>query len=225
MATKRAKGTAWGLRFRTPSGERVYERLGSTLEGMTRQDADQAAKDLLARVRLGIYRTRAELQREREEREAQRVEVPPFDAFAKQWFDRRCELGGRSGKGLSESGRADLRNILDQHLLPWFGGFRLDEINVEEVDAYAAAKRREGRIGPTYLNKTLATLRAILRDAVRYGRIPRNPAEDVRVASARFNGSYLDSADAHRGGARRRRRVRPGAAACGRGTAGHCSPR
>ena len=97
-------------------------------------------------------------------------------------------------QGPADSGRADLRNILDQHLLPWFGGFRLDEINVEEVDAYAAAKRREGRIGPTYLNKTLATLRAILRDAVRYGRIPRNPADDVRVASARFNGSYLDSA-------------------------------
>ena len=127
-------------------------------------------------MRLGIYRTRAELQREREEREAQRVEVPPVRRRSRsKWFDRRCELGGRSGKGLSESGRADLRNILDQHLLPWFGGFRLDEINVEEVDAYAAAKRREGRIGPTYLNKTLATLRAILRDAVRYGRIPRQP--------------------------------------------------
>jgi integrase len=77
---------------------------------------------------------------------------------------------------------------------------------VREVERYAAAKLRragragkdsgeiEGRIGATYLNKTLATLRAILKDAVRYGLIVRNPAEDVRVATVRFNGSYLDMA-------------------------------
>lgn len=79
--------------------------------------------------------------------------------------------------------------------MPWFAGLRLDEIDVEEVERYAAAKRREARIGATYLNKTLSTLRAIFRDAVRYGRLPRNPAEGVRVASARFNGTWLDSAE------------------------------
>ncbi len=195
VATKRAKGTVWGLRFRTASGERCYETLGRSWEGMSRRDAERAADELLARVRLGIYRTRAERDQARAERDARRDETPLFAPFAEEWFERRCDLGGRSRAGLSRSGRGDLRNILDQHLRPWFGGLRLDEIDVEEVERYAAAKRREGRIGATYLNKTLATLRAVLRDAVRYGRIPRNPAEDVRVASVRFNGSYLDCAE------------------------------
>src|SRR6185436_2382791 len=115
---------------------------------------------------------------------------PRFGPFAEDWYSRRCDLGGKSGNGLSASGRADLRNQLDRHLLPWFAGFRLDEIDVEEVERYAAAKRRapreEGGIGSTYLNKTLQTLRAVLRDAVRYGRISRNVAEDVRVVAPRF---------------------------------------
>lgn len=189
------RGVTYGLRFRSASSERVYETLGRSWEGMGRREAERAAEDLLARVRLGIYRSRAERAREGAERETERVEVPVFAAFANAWYSRRCDLGGRTGEGLSESGRADLRNILDQHLLPWFAGQRLDEIDVEEVERYAAAKRREGRIGPTYLNKTLSALRGIFRDAVRYGRIQRNPAEDVRVIAPRFNGSYLESAE------------------------------
>lgn len=158
-------------------------------------EAQDAAEKLLARVRLGIYKTRTELELERAEREAERDVAPLFAPFAEEWFERRCDLGGRAGNGLSPAGRADYRNQLDQHLLPWFAGLRLDQIDVQEVERYASAKRREGRIGPTYLNKTLSTLRAIFRDAVRYGRLPRNPAEGVRVASARFTGSWLDSAD------------------------------
>lgn len=190
-----SRGVTYGLRFRSSSGERVYETLGRSWEGMGRREAEGAAEDLLARVRLGIYRSRAERARERAEREAERVEVPVFAAFAEAWYSRRCDLGGRTGEGLSESGRADLRNILDQHLLPWFAGQRLDEIDVEEVERYAAAKRRQGRIGATYLNKTLSALRGIFRDAVRYGRVERNPADDVRVIAPRFNGSYLQSAE------------------------------
>lgn len=191
---KRGKGIVWGLRFRTAGGERVYETLGRSWEGMSRRQAQDAADELLARVRLGIYRTRVERRRERARREAERNEMPLFATFAEQWFARRCDLGGRSGDGLSASGRADLRNMLDQHLLPWFAGQRLDDIDVEEVERYATAKVREGRIGPTYLNKTLSVLRAIFRDAVRYDRLQRNPADGVRVASARFSGSHLESA-------------------------------
>ncbi len=189
------RGVTYGVRFRTLGGERIYETLGRSWEGMTQRDAEQTAEDLLARVRLGIYKTKAERQRERATREAARDVSPVFGVFAEEWYARRCDLGGRMGNGLSESARADLRNQLDQHLLPWFAGLRLDAIDVEEVERYAAAKRREDRIGATYLNKTLATLRSIFRDAVRYGRIARNPAEDVRVAARRFEGSYLDSAE------------------------------
>lgn len=197
--TKTRRGISYGVRFRTQSGERVYESLGKSWEGMTRADAQRAADDLLARVRLGIYRTRRERAAEEAARVAERESVPFFGPFAEAWYERRCDLGGRTGEGLSTSGRAYLRNVLDQHLLPWFAGFRLDQIDVEEVERYAAAKRRaprgEGGMAPSYLNKSLQILRAILRDAVRYGRIDRNPAEDVRVAAPRYEGTYLESAE------------------------------
>jgi hypothetical protein len=99
VATKRQKGTVWGLRFRTASGERVYETLGRSSDGMSRREAERAADEPLARVRLGIYRTRAERERERAEREARRDEAPLFARFADEWFERRCDLGGRAGNG------------------------------------------------------------------------------------------------------------------------------
>jgi len=195
---RQKRGTTYGIRFRLPDGRRVYEKLGADYgdDPIDRREAEARADRLMAQVALGLYRTKEERAREREEREAGRRTAPLFASFAEEWYQRRCDLGGRTGEGLSDSGRADLRNILDQHLLPWFAGMPLDEIDVEEVERYAAAKRREGRIGATYLNKTLATLSAIFKAAVRYGRAPSNPAEDVRVAAPRFRGSYLDRAEA-----------------------------
>ena len=195
---RQQRGTTFGLRFRLPDGRRVYEKLGADYgaEAIDRREAEARAERLMAQVRLGLYLTKDARVREREERESGRRTAPLFAEFAEEWFERRLLLGGRSGEGLSESSRADLRNILDQHLLPWFAGFPLDEIGVEEVERYAAAKRSEGRIGATYTNKTLSTLSAIFKAAVRYGRVPRNPAEDVRVAACRFRGSYLDRAEA-----------------------------
>ena len=192
------RGTTFGLRFRLPDGRRVYEKLGADYgpDPIDRREAEARAERVMAQVALSLYRTKAERIRDREERETGRRTAPLFGPFAEEWYQRRCDLGGRTGEGLSESGRGDLRNILDQHLLPWFAGLPMDEIDVEEVERYAAAKRREGRIGATYLNKTLATLSGIFKSAVRYGRVPSNPAEDVRVAAPRFRRSYLDRAEA-----------------------------
>jgi integrase len=65
-------------------------------------------------------------------------------------------------------------------LLPVFARKRLDEITVADVDAYRLRKVREGRLGPVSINKTLATLAAILDVAVEYDHIARNPAAGKR---------------------------------------------
>jgi integrase len=110
---------------------------------------------------------------------------------------RPPNTGGRRGDGLSDAGKATLRWVISNHLLPAFASRRLDQITVEDVDRYRLGKVREGKLGVTSINKTLATLAAILETAVEYELIDRNPARGRRrrlpaVAPRRL---WLDRAD------------------------------
>lgn len=186
---KGKRGTTWGVRFRLPDGRRVFEKVGPHKgEGpITKAEAQQRADRILAQVALAQYRTKAERAAERAAREAE-VEVPVFAAFSDAWLERRKVLGGSRGKGLSESGRNDLTWRIS-HLQAWFGGMRLDEITEEEVERYATAKRaakvREGGLGATSTNKTLACLEAIMKTAVRYRHVDRDPVDGYRVPTGK----------------------------------------
>jgi integrase/recombinase XerD len=152
---------------------------------------------LLAQVRLGQYRTREERIAAAVAKEAGVVVLPTFEKFAVEWMDRRRVLGGKRGRGLSESAEADLTWRLG-HLNAWFGSMRLNEVTEEEVERYATAKRaakvRDGGLGATSTNKTLATLEAVFATAVRYRLIDRNPADGYRVPGAAKKTAHLTSA-------------------------------
>jgi hypothetical protein len=70
--------------------------------------------------------------------------------------------------------------VLSNHLLPHFKDYRLDEITVQEVDRYRAAKVRERTDGlvarplsNVSINKTLAMLSRVLEEA--WSPSPRRP--------------------------------------------------
>ena len=150
------------------------------------------------------------------------------------WLEKQRASGGRNGDGLSESGEQDLAWCLD-HLRAWFGGMRLSEITTEEVERFVHAKRTSPRGGDgpnagtplsgTSVRKFVRVLRSILAVAVRWERIPRNPAEGVRVKAPRFKGTSLDSADAIRRAPRRGRRRSTRSGRTGAATGGSCSRR
>lgn len=200
---KTAKGTVYGLRFALPDRDeggkprRGYETLGRSWEGCDRREAERRAEELLARVRLGQYRTREEIAGEKAQREAARTTTPTFAAFSAEWFDRRVAVGGRRGRGLSESGRADLSWRL-AHLNGWFGGMRLDEISEEEVERFATAKaaadRRAEGLSAASVNKCLSTAESVLAVAVRWRRIDRNPFTGYRLAAPKRRAVHLDRA-------------------------------
>jgi hypothetical protein len=102
-------------------------------------------------------------------------EMPTFHEFASEWFERQTIEGGRRGDGLSDTGKTTLRWVISNHLLPTFASRRLDQITVEDVDRYRLGKVREGKLGVTSINKTLATLAAILETAVEYESIDCQP--------------------------------------------------
>jgi len=181
LYVNRLKGghVSFGVRFRH-GGKRHYVNLGRSDEGLTRRDAERAVEDLMAKVRLGFWQP----EEDRPPEPAAPAEVPTFHEFASEWYENLCLEGGARGRGLSEKGREDLLWRLSSHLLPFFAGFRLDRIRVEDVDRYRRAKVTEGRLGPTSINKTLTLLRQVLAAAARDGYIARNPVDDVRRLKA-----------------------------------------
>jgi integrase len=181
---------SYAIRFRV-NGQRQYRTLGYSSEGWTRKRAEEELANVMADVRRGMWR----------EPEPDPVPVPSFYEFAEQWFEAQRLEGGQKGKGLTPKGEEDLRWRLEVHLLPYFVKTlkdpRLDEITVEDVDRYRQAKVRDGKLGPTSINKTLATLASILEQAVEYGHIPRNPAKGKRrrLHQPKPQRTFLDRAD------------------------------
>lgn len=179
------KVTSYGVRFRY-GGKRRYV----TLEATTRKEAETAAAHLLADVQRGLWTAPEERAPEHEPRE-----MPTFAEFASDWYRALCAEGGRDGRGLSPSGRADLMWRL-WHLRE-FGPLRLDAITVEEVDRFRRRKVARGGLAPSSINKFIDTLSAILEVAVEYEHIPRNPAKGKRrrLNAAKPKRAYLDRAE------------------------------
>jgi integrase len=216
---KRKTGVYYGIRF-IAGGRRRYQKLGPAADGWTRKRAEAALQDVMTDVRRGVWVDPQKVEPTR---------MPTFHEFASEWLADQKLQGGRRGRGLSEAGSADLEWRLSFHLLPWFADKMLDEISIEDVDRYRLSKMRQGKeirdaaakgnpimyeytdrrgcrhrraarpLSVTSINKTLATLAAILDRALERGLVARNPAtvggKRRRLSSVVPPRSWLDRAD------------------------------
>jgi integrase len=163
-ATKR--GTSYGIRYRA-GGRRIFQLVGSSANGTTRQDAERELAFQLALIARGEWRPPVA--------EAEPVrQIPTFHVFASEWHERR-KLEGLRPRTLEH-----LTWTLVDHLLPYFHRMRLDEIGVAQVDGYVQHKVREGRLGNASINRTVAVLASVLEVAVEYDHIATNPARGRR---------------------------------------------
>jgi integrase len=142
-------------------------RLDASTDGWTPKQAEPELENVLADMRRDIWPTAVAGSRPRED--------PSFHDYASRWLaDRAPELQPRTVD--------DYTWALCGHLLPFFHRHRLSEITIAEVDRYRADKLREGRLGPTSLNKTITRLAQILDVAIEHhpGVLPGNPARGRR---------------------------------------------
>src|SRR3954465_2307719 len=141
--------------------------------------------------------------------------VPTFHAYASWWL--RAKVDGVIGRGpIDENTEADYRRRLRVDLLPFFGGYRLDEIDRRLCERFKEAKLREaeelrvaiaggadlrdgpGRrlqpLGLASIKKLLETLAAILDEAIEDEHIDRNPARSrrLRVQASKPPRSFLE---------------------------------
>jgi integrase len=183
-----AKGTI--LEHRTAKGEitrtlRFYvngERQRVPLGVVSRDEAERRLAYAMADVARGDWR---------------RPEPPPpspggtptLHEFAETWWS------------LNERQRApktvrDYRWKLEEHLLGAFGEQLLSEITIADVERYAAAKLKEGKLSPRSINATITLLAQILDAAVDRELIGRNVARGRgrKVRERAPARSYLETA-------------------------------
>src|SRR6266545_4293748 len=137
------------IRYLDSSGKRRWAVVHGSI-----QDAKAKRAELLLRRRRG----------ERNEPTRQ-----TFEQYAWAWLER-------------QPGRARTREVhswaLREHLIPYFGRRRLNQISVDDVAGFIAAMRRKGLRGSTTLT-TLRPLSKILAHAARRGAIPVNPCSQL----------------------------------------------
>ena len=143
------------------AGKPVY----TWVEGKNRQDfLIKAAQTLLA------YGMLDGCKPEQQEKVPQ---TPTFRQYAEQWWEL-YKL-----PKLRHTTRTTYRNLLDNHILPYFGKMRLDEISTNTIQAFYNANREKAK-SPTRQMSIL--LHQVFDMAVEDGYMRTNPTESKRLS-------------------------------------------
>lgn len=151
------RGSKWCIRYYGPDGRQRWETIGPN-----RKEAETVLHQRLYEVRSGIFpilRRRSQVT---------------FEKLADEWFESYAKTHVRP------STLTTYRWLLDHHLLPALGARALSTLNAKDIQAYLAEKVQQ--VAPKTANHGLVLLKEILEAAVSWGRIPTNPAKQIRKA-------------------------------------------
>ncbi len=153
------RGVVWRIRYRDAAGRRVLETLGRE-PAWNRKRAEAALRRRLVDVEREGYRAPEKLT---------------FAAFAERWLTDYLP-----GRGLKLTTTDGYRQALRRHLLPAFGHLQLTELErrPELVDRYIARKTEQG-LAPKTVTNHLLLLQTMLKRAVRWRLISRNPVAEA----------------------------------------------
>ncbi len=193
---------AFRLRFRA-YGKRenvtLHERRDCDCKGgWTERTAELELRNVLARIQAGVW----ERPKPKPVIEKTFTEIPTFHEFSSYWL--KAKLEGLIGKKPITKGTHDgYLSLLRQHLLPFFGRYRLDEIDddlcaafrehkiqeahelKEAIDAGADLRGERNRkitpLGPASIQGLITLLAEILQEATEDKWIPANPAKGKRL--------------------------------------------
>ena len=165
VATARKKTTVPGIYKRGTRYEVTYRHRGAWKgKGGFRTLAD--AREFKARANAGLEKPQG--------RET-------FEDYAREWLST---YRGRTSRGIKPRSLNRYREIMERHVLPFFKGYRLAEIERPDVRRFYSKLEAEGR-PPGGVRKIAAPLKAMFATAVEDGLLQVNPAENVRIMGAR----------------------------------------
>jgi len=172
VETRTKDGRTFAIRYRA-QGQRWYETVGTSAEGMTHRRAEEELENVLADVRRGRWHPPIDPTPQMPQHEQR------FNELADLWLaERKREVRDRSIE--------DYTWAIDKHLRPHFGPMPLSTISAREVDRFRHLKADEGLLGVNQINKVLNRLASVLDLAVDYEYLNANPARGRR---RRFKGT------------------------------------
>lgn len=148
-----ARGVVFRIRFRDADGQRVTETLGGAADGWTATKATEELRDRLVAVKRDRLR---------------RLKPATFEDFAMRWLETYP-----AARGLKTSTRRSYRTIIARHLVPLLGELRMEQVDLDWLELYIAAKRKEG-LGPASINRHLNLLNLLFVAAIKRGALRPN---------------------------------------------------
>lgn len=121
-----------------------------------------------ARNRSEALAMERELRAKLERKADPTAKAPSFEAFASDFLERYALANNKLSEFRSK------KQILHEHLVPWFGEQQLDSITVEDVETYKAKKLELGLSKKT-INNHMAVLSKLFAVAVEWHRIGSAP--------------------------------------------------
>jgi integrase len=153
------RGVVWRIRYRDATGRRILETLGKE-PAWSRKRAEAELRHRLVDVERDGYQAPGKLT---------------FAAFTQRWLAEHLP-----GRGLKPTTIESYQQTLNAHLVPAFGRHQLAELErrPELIDRYITTKTRAG-LSPKTITNHLLLLQVMLKRAVRWRLIQRNPVQDV----------------------------------------------
>jgi integrase len=153
------RGVVWRIRYRDASGRRILETVGKE-PAWNRKKAEAELRRRLVDVERDGYRKPERLS---------------FADFAQRWQSEYLP-----GRGLKLTTLDGYQQTLNKHLLPFFGSIPLQELEQrpELIDRYITTKMQAG-LAPKTVTNHLLVLQGMLKRAIRWRLISRNPVLDA----------------------------------------------
>ncbi len=155
------KGSNYYIRYRF-NGKQISKAVGA---GATKRQAEKMLTEIMGQIHNGGYRE---------------LEDTTFGEFSEKWLSDYAE------PRVKASTYKFYKDIIDNHLapkssdrLPGFGDFYLSSITTHMIEEYLATKKRETDLSPTTIGYLLVVMKMILKRAIAWGYLSKNPAEYI----------------------------------------------
>ncbi len=166
---ERRQGPVWYAKYRLPDGRQVKKRIGPAFTGRGRPPAGTFTKRLAEQWLAGVLD------------EARRGTLPGmvrtgvlFEDACAEYLDWLEHVRQRKPSTLR-----DYRGTCRTHLIPYFCGMAVEDITPEDVEAWAAQLRADGRRNNRTQLKIITILFGVMERARKVHKLPLNPVRDL----------------------------------------------
>jgi excisionase family DNA binding protein len=157
-------GVRWFMDYRDKNGKRIQRVIK---HAQNQQDALKALQEEIRRVFDDEYN----LKRERGSMK--------FESLAEEYLELHAKVNKRGWK------KAD-KVYLDCHLIPYFRGYEIAEIDPRLIEKYKKKRLEEGAKKST-VNRESSCLRLIFQKAIGWGYLTENPMKGLKPFSEKDN--------------------------------------